>query len=277
MTMRLRTGGVGAVLVLCAMVALGILLVLGARLRQRTVIVTSEGTAPPSVARVDASMRTDSGFPRGLARPAPIAPGFQGCPPRGDGGDPQLNLLKNRADSSATYYPVTVEAIDSLPWPRSIERRRRDDWSLAARTQVGQWEGIPVSVEGYFAGAKQEGPESPNCHGADASFRDWHLWLSAAPGKDRSRSVVVETTPVVRASNPEWTLMSIRALAASGTRVRVSGWLMLDPEHPDQVGRTRGTIWEVHPITRIEVRTAAGWVPLRAGLVPTRTRRRRSR
>jgi len=28
--------------------------------------------------------------------------------------------------------------------------------------------------------------------------------------------------------------------------VRVSGWLMLDPEHPDQVSKTRGTIWEIH-------------------------------
>jgi hypothetical protein len=28
---------------------------------------------------------------------------------------------------------------------------------------------------------------------------------------------------------------------------------MLDQEHPDQLGKTRGTLWEIHPIMRIEV------------------------
>jgi len=44
--------------------------------------------------------------------------------------------------------------------------------------------------------------------------------------------------------------------------VRVSGWLLLDQEHPDQVGRTRGTIWEVHPIMRFEVQRGGRWVAL---------------
>jgi hypothetical protein len=51
----------------------------------------------------------------------------------------------------------------------------------------------------------------------------------------------------------------VRRLAHDGTPVRVSGWLMLDPEHPDQVGRTRGTIWEIHPILAIEVRRGDAW------------------
>ena len=42
----------------------------------------------------------------------------------------------------------------------------------------------------------------------------------------------------------------------------VSGWLMLDPEHPDQVGKTRGTIWEIHPVMRMEVEQQGRWVPL---------------
>ena len=45
-------------------------------------------------------------------------------------------------------------------------------------------------------------------------------------------------------------------------RVRISGWLMLDPEHPDQVGKTRGTIWEIHPIMQIEVNQNGQWTPL---------------
>jgi hypothetical protein len=32
------------------------------------------------------------------------------------------------------------------------------------------------------------------------------------------------------------------------TEVRIRGWLMLDQEHPEQIGKTRGTLWEIHPI-----------------------------
>ena len=36
----------------------------------------------------------------------------------------------------------------------------------------------------------------------------------------------------------------------------------LDPEHPDQVDNTRGTIWEIHPIMQIEVQQQGRWVAL---------------
>jgi hypothetical protein len=45
----------------------------------------------------------------------------------------------------------------------------------------------------------------------------------------------------------------------------VSGWLMMDQEHPDQVGKTRGTLWEVHPVMRLEVERRGGWEPLGSG------------
>jgi hypothetical protein len=35
--------------------------------------------------------------------------------------------------------------------------------------------------------------------------------------------------------------------------------LMLDPEHPEQLGKTRGTLWEIHPVMRIEVRRGGRW------------------
>jgi hypothetical protein len=46
------------------------------------------------------------------------------------------------------------------------------------------------------------------------------------------------------------------------TRVRLSGWLLLDTEHPEEVGRTRGTIWEIHPVMRIEARRGNRWVDI---------------
>ena len=70
----------------------------------------------------------------------------------------------------------------------------------------------------------------------------------------------------VQARDGEW-VTSLRA----GLLVRVGGWLFLDPEHPDQIGRTRVTIWEVHPVVTWDVQTPAGdWVPLDTYTPPAR-------
>jgi len=226
-------------------VALGIL----RRGIERSAIVrTAGGVVTPSGAD---SHRSD--------RPAPVSPGFQGCPAYGDGGDRQLNVLKNRVDSAAWISTPFATVID-LGWPSTIVKRMRDGWSRRDSISVAEKEGLPVAVEGYFVAGKQEGPEATNCHGADAGFRDWHLWLSATPGKDRRRSIVVETTPAIRANHPEWSLNGIHKLVRDSTRVRVSGWLMLDPEHPEQLGKTRGTLWEIHPVMKIEVWRDSVWV-----------------
>lgn len=191
-----------------------------------------------------------------------MSPGFEGCPGEGDGSDRLLNRLKNRVDS-AQWTPTPFASVLELSWPPSVVRRGRIEWSDDDASTVGESEGLPVVVEGYFVAAKQEGPEATNCHGAEAKFRDWHLWLASTPGKDRRRSVVVETTPAVRAHHPEWSLDKIHTLVRDSTLVRVSGWLLFDPEHPEQLGKTRGTLWEVHPVLRIEAFTDGKWSELR--------------
>ena len=200
--------------------------------------------------------------PRRSDKPMPVSPGFQGCPAYGDGGDRQLNFLKNRVDSAA-WAPTPFATVIEIDWPPMIVRRMRDGWRRRDSVAVAAKEGLPVAVEGYFVAGKQQGPEATNCHGADPSFRDWHLWLSATPGKDRRRSIVVETTPAIRANHPEWSLNGIHKLVRDSTRVRVSGWLMLDPEHPEQLGKTRGTLWEIHPVMKIEVQRAGRWEELK--------------
>ncbi len=234
------------------LIAIAVALVL--YLRSRPVSVTSPGAT--------AGSRTGSpGLPEMAVKPVPREIVFDGCPPEGDGGDRALNRLKNRVDDG-TWIPVGFEAIARLPWPASVERESRSRWSPVERRAVSRYEGIPVSVEGYLAGAKVEGPESPNCHGADAKYRDWHLWLAAHPGPDRARAIVVEVTPRVRASHPAWRIGALRRIARDSTPIRISGWLMLDPEHPEQLGKTRGTLWEIHPILRMEVRRDGRWVSL---------------
>jgi hypothetical protein len=194
-------------------------------------------------------------------KPEPVTTTFEGCPPQGDGGDPELNRLKNRVDEG-NYQPLQFDAVEQLDWPKSIERRDRDTWSATNTAIVKHNEGAALAVEGYLADAKESGPESCNCHGADHRFRDWHIWLTKSPGQDRTGSIVVETTPRVRDKHPAWTLKVLRKISKNTERVRISGWLFLDPEHPDQVGKTRGTIWEIHPVMKIEVQQQGRWVSL---------------
>ncbi len=199
--------------------------------------------------------------PGAAGKQTPQEETFHSCPPQGDGGDPVLNENKNRIDSG-NYQPTAVSSILNLPVPQDTVKAAHANWSASSAAQVAQYEGTPVVLEGYLAGARQEGPETPNCH--STTDEDFHIWLLGQPGgmSDRASAVVVEATPRVRVNHPGWTVNALEAIASAGTRVRISGWLMLDPEHPEQLQNTRGTLWEVHPIMKIEEQSGGGWVSL---------------
>jgi hypothetical protein len=220
-------------------------------------------TASPTNTPVITS--TPGGLPDMPDKPKPQSSTFQGCPPQGDGGDPALNLLKNRIDEG-NYVPVSFDAIFNLTWPKAIEYRDRAKWSAEDTAIVAKSEGIPVIVEGYIYGAKESGAESASCHGTSSDMVDWHVWFTKNPGEDRTHSIVIEPTPRSRA-NHKWTIKIMEDLAKNQTPVRISGWVFLDPEHPDQVGKTRGTIWEIHPVMQIEFQQNGQWLPLDS-LVP---------
>ena len=175
--------------------------------------------------------------------------------------DSATDLRKNRVDTADAYHGVPFETILPLPW-KGLPNRRYN-WSPENRADVARYEGVPLSVEGYLAGAKEEGKEATNCGLDTHDWHDWHVWLVETAGegtsRDRTRAIVVEVTPRVRAGHATWELDSLRSFQRNGERVRVSGWLMLDPDHPDQVGNTRGTTWEIHPIIRIEVWREGEW------------------
>jgi len=213
---------------------------------------TTAGGTPPG---------TGGAFPELREKPKPSFRPYKGCPPEGDGGDRALNMLKNRVDEG-NYIPVPFEVVEKLPWPNTTERKNRASWSSNDASTIKRYEGTPIVVEGYLADAREEGPETPNCHGADHDFHDFHIWLTQSAGEDRTNSIVVEMTPPVRANHPNWTTTALRQISRDQQRVRISGWLMLDPEHPDQVGKTRGTIWEIHPVMRVEVQQQGRWIPL---------------
>lgn len=79
----------------------------------------------------------------------------------------------------------------------------------------------------------------------------------------KKRTVVVELTPNIQHLHPDWGRKLQRRLA--GKNVCITGWLLYDPAHPPQLGNTRGTLWEVHPITNNALLNTDGsctaWVP----------------
>jgi hypothetical protein len=209
-------------------------------------------------------------------KPSPQGSTYQGCDARGDErGDQDLNFLKNRIDI-ADWIPVGIDAVLNQAYPAAVGRHHRSDWAPDDLAAVQRYEGLPISIVGYFAWAKDEGKESCNCHVDDKSMFDIHAWLTKAPveDRDRKRAVVAEVTPRLKASHPNWTQARIRKLAADQKKVRVSGWLLLDQEHPEQVDKTRGTLWEIHPIMQVEVWENGVWVPLdelQSGIRPLRS------
>jgi hypothetical protein len=104
--------------------------------------------------------------------------------------------------------------------------------------------------------------ESTNCHFKNAEEVDWHMPLVEHSGDAEATSIVVETTPRIRQTHPKWTTTHLAPWVTSDQPVRISGWALLDPEHTAHLGKYRSTLWEIHPITKIEVFQNGQWVDL---------------
>lgn len=186
------------------------------------------------------------------------------CPAEGDGGDALLNRLKNRTTQPPSFREMTVEQFVAALTPNLHTPRYRNRFSYAHRHYVDQREGQGVALVGHILDAKQSGPESANCH--SQTRRDFHVWIGATQPDSpaaakalRAQAVVVEPTPTGQEALKSWRLHILQRLAAQGAKVRISGWLFYDPEHPEQLTKTRGTLWEVHPVTKIEVWSGEQW------------------
>lgn len=84
---------------------------------------------------------------------------------------------------------------------------------------------------------------------------DFHIQIAEARvgclGRDTTDQLITELTPGIREVRPAYTFEALTPPCGSDVAVRVSGWLMYDSPHKEDSGR--GTPWEVHPVTRIEV------------------------
>lgn len=119
-----------------------------------------------------------------------------------------------------------------------------------------------VTVVGYLADAREEEGESCNCYSESDADHDIHVFLSPTEDvQDRKirDCIVVELTPYSRQLLPEWTARYIKQ--NKGHKVRVTGWLMHDAEHigtswashPHSERLHRRNVWEIHPITNMEL------------------------
>jgi hypothetical protein len=214
--------------------------------------------------------------------------GSQTCKPAGDGTDDGTNVRKNRADIPTHSFLVDLDAIRRLP-DTALWKYTKRTWMASDSSLVIPYEGIPVTAEGYFRAVKPQATskptngktvgEAPNCHSWAEADTDWHIALVASPTENEERAVVVEPTPRTKRRNPGWTVQAAKSLVlAEGSpsqKVRVSGFLMLDPVHPTHIRGGcashpnchakkffRATLWEIHPVTRIEVLRTGTWVNL---------------
>jgi hypothetical protein len=200
----------------------------------------------------------------GTTRPVQPPSTFHDCPLSGSGGDHPLNEIKNRTDMAPHWRDTSIQSLIDLDWPQTINEKDRFDWSSSNMKAVKQNEGTPIRLKGWLAGAKKEGEESCNCN--SQSDVDYHLWIvdkkSKAGLEHRGESVVCEVTPRVRALHTGWDIRHIGKIVNSMTKVRLSGWLMMDQHHAEQLGQFRATLWEIHPVMEFEVQREGKWVAL---------------
>jgi len=161
-----------------------------------------------------------------------------------------LNKNKNRTDvpGDSDYIDVGWSQLASLPSDRP-----------------GDFIGAPVRVVGFLSHQikveNQGTGESTNCHLLNADEVDWHIYLTNSPAQQIRQALIVETTPRTRPAH-KWTTDLLAPIVDSSSQVRISGWLMYDSEHVAAIGTQRATVWEVHPITKIEVQSNGQWVDL---------------
>jgi hypothetical protein len=90
-------------------------------------------------------------------------------------------------------------------------------------------------------------PRDPVLAALDHAEGPRRAWLAAVDSYARyGRPALAEVEPL--GSGGSRCLGRDQACCArvrQKTRIRISGWTTLDPDHPEEVGKSRGTLWEI--------------------------------
>jgi hypothetical protein len=211
------------------------------------------------------------------------------CGESGSGGaEAAQNEAKNNFCAGGAPNAFTIQDLTSLqkkvqdegniPFgnPRSHPLSPQPGPATDRTGLVSLGEGSAVVLTGYVKIARQEGAESVNC-GKNVPnqpvYHDIHISIVSNPDDTECSGVVAEMIPHHRPA--AWTPQILAKVASSKVPVRLTGDLMFDSSHsPCADGAalpgdpSRISLWEVHPIYKFEVCTAAdcstgdGWVAL---------------
>ncbi len=231
-----------------------------------------------------------AGFPNSgsAKKPSPCAPSIRECPLRGCSSstsafavyDPLLNEQKNRSDGPAATNAEVYSAADFMDESKfPVHRLKnhpnapdpRGPWiDSSIGKQFSELESRQVTIDGFIARALPESAESCNCDISAGDVVDTHVNVVDRPENDTdpdpkvlvAHSVIAEVTWRVRGDHPEWTTENLEQLSIThdGLKVRITGDLTYDNLHWDMVSKGyRGTLWEIHPIKRIQVLLDGHW------------------
>jgi hypothetical protein len=124
---------------------------------------------------------------------------------------------------------------------------------------------MPVTVTGFIVKIKPQGgsQEDTNCRFTGEPNTDWHVAFAGTSNGIEKNSVVIETTPRFKERHPAWIRATLRDFEAdrrtTSDSVRVTGYLFYDPSHANHLKTLRISMWEIHPITKIEVFLGGVW------------------
>lgn len=196
---------------------------------------------------------------------------FHMCPPIGDarldGGsdDPYLNALRNRdkPPNDGAYITITIKDLiaDKPAGAMAAGKKRRDQWTREQRESIEAQEKQAIEVVGYLAlPPKKEDKESYNCH---STIRvGYRLWLVETEDLAPTKTMVVEISPRMLDKHPNWPKIMAKVAQNEYVILRVRGWRTWNQEHSEELGQTRGTLWEISPIISIDTQEEDYWFPI---------------
>ncbi len=194
-------------------------------------------------------------------------PHAQNCPSQGNGGDTTLNRLKNRTELPGSFIHMKVDGFLASTPKVSSQAKRMDLFPKAEREKLDSVDRLSITLEGYLVDVKPGESESSNCHAKTKRGLQFLVAPAQPPAGDKqaaktllARSVVAVASLYWQAQHADtWRLDFIAPILKDRAKVRVSGWLLYNPEHPEQSGKTRGTLWEIHPVTKMEIWNGGTW------------------